>query len=406
MTDGRARKRKACCAWWLPIVLMVPLFFVVAGLSKGAIESGLAARARAALGRDGVSGVAVSASNWGDLRLSGPAAQRTGALAAVAAMGHRRDANHVWFTEAAGAPAPAATTTIAAPAAPATTTTVPATTTTVPATTVPPSTTTVRATTTTAAATTTTVPLASVDVTAAIAGTGVTLTGFVASDTERATVVSAAVAAFGPAHVVDQLVVRAGSPAVGIDAAVGRLAAVVTGFGARVETGRVRLVDTVLTVDGTAFTAQGATEANAAVASAASGGVTASGTVAAPAAPDRATLAARLKDLLGRSGINFASGSADITPESEAVLVTAAQSILAVPGAAVRIDGHTDNQGSAASNRTLSEQRAEAVRQNLIAKGVPAAQLTTQGFGPDQPIADNATDAGRAANRRIEFTVL
>ena len=403
--DG-ARKRKACCAWWLPIVLMIPLFFVVAGLSKGSIESGLAGRARAALTRDGVSGVTVSASNWGDLRLTGPGAQRAAALAAVATMGHRHDANHVRFDEAAATTAAAATTvapTTLAPTTVAPTTVAPATT--APATTTP-ATTAAAPTTTTVSATTTTVKPASADVTAAIAGTGVTLTGFVASDAERATIVNAAAAAFGPTKVVDQLAVRAGTPAAGIDAAVGRLAGVVTSFGARVESGQARLVDTVLTVTGTAFTAQAATEANAAVAGAATGGVTASGTVAAPAAPDQTTLSARLKDLLGRSGINFASGSAEITPESESVLVTAAQSILSVPGVNIRIDGHTDDQGSAASNRTLSEQRANAVRQDLIAKGVPAAQLTTQGFGPDQPIADNGTDAGRAANRRIEFTVL
>ena len=131
-----------------------------------------------------------------------------------------------------------------------------------------------------------------------------------------------------------------------------------------------------------------------------------SGTVAAPAAPDQATLQTRLTDLLGRSGINFDPDSTVITDESEAILVTAAQSILAVPGVPIEIGGHTDSQGSAAANRTLSEARANAVLQNLVAKGVPAAQLTAVGFGPDRPIADNGTPEGRAVNRRIEFTVL
>lgn len=403
-----ATRRRRCRCWWLPILFMVPLFFAVAGLSKGPIERGLAARARAALARDGVEGVRVRASNWGDLHLSGPAALRTQALAAVEGMGHRHDANRIVWADGA-APAPAATTTTAAPAttttaAAPTTTTVARTTTTAAATT----TTTAPATTTTLApAPTTTVAPAAVDVTAAVAARGVTLTGFVASEGERTVLVNAAVAAFGPANVVDQLQVRASAQTGVVDGAVTRLAAVIGAFGPRVQTGQARLVNTALTVSGTAFTSQAAAEANEAVGLAeVAGGVTADGTIAAPAAPSQATLQARLTDLLGRSGINFAPDSSVITPESEAILETAAESILAVPGVPIEIGGHTDSQGSAAANRTLSESRANAVLQNLVAKGVPAAQLTAVGFGPDRPVADNGTPEGRAANRRIEFTVL
>ncbi len=406
-----ATRRRSCWCWWLPILFMVPLFFVVAGLSKGSIEHGLAARARAALGRDGIDGVGVRASNWGDLHLSGPTSKRSAALDAVAQMGHRHDANKIIWADAAET-APAATTTTTT-AAPATTTTAPATTTTAaPATTTTTraatTTTAAAATTTIAATTTTTAPApAGVDVAAAIAAKGVTLTGFVANDAERATIVNAAVAAFGPANVVDQLQLRAAAPAGAFDAAVGRLASVLTAFGPTVQSGQARLVNTTLTVSGTAFTTQAAAEANDAVGAAErAGGVTVSGTVAAPAAPSQATLQARLADLLGRTGINFAPDSAVITPESEAILVTAAQSILAVPGVPIEIGGHTDSQGSAAANRTLSDARANAVLQNLVAKGVPAAQLTAVGFGPDRPIADNGTPEGRATNRRIEFTVL
>ena len=69
----------------------------------------------------------------------------------------------------------------------------------------------------------------------------------------------------------------------------------------------------------------------------------------------------------------------------------------------VRIDGHTDPVGRGTFNRTLSEARAAAVRDALIARGVPAEKLRTRGFAARRPIADNHTESGRARNRRIEF---
>ena len=71
----------------------------------------------------------------------------------------------------------------------------------------------------------------------------------------------------------------------------------------------------------------------------------------------------------------------------------------------VTIVGHTDNLGPREVNQELSFQRAESVRDELIRRGVDAATLTIAGFGPDQPIADNATEEGRQQNRRIEFVI-
>lgn len=68
--------------------------------------------------------------------------------------------------------------------------------------------------------------------------------------------------------------------------------------------------------------------------------------------------------------------------------------------------GHTDNQGNAETNQALSEQRARSVVAALVAKGVPADQLTARGFGSNRSLGDNTTEAGRAANRRISYTVL
>jgi OOP family OmpA-OmpF porin len=71
----------------------------------------------------------------------------------------------------------------------------------------------------------------------------------------------------------------------------------------------------------------------------------------------------------------------------------------------VTIIGHTDNSGNRATNISLSQARADAVKGYLVAKGIASQQLTTTGVGPDQPIASNDTADGRARNRRIEFRV-
>jgi OOP family OmpA-OmpF porin len=67
------------------------------------------------------------------------------------------------------------------------------------------------------------------------------------------------------------------------------------------------------------------------------------------------------------------------------------------------IDGHTDNSGAAPHNLQLSQQRADAVKTQLITMGVDSARLTTKGLGDTKPISDNATQEGKANNRRVEF---
>ena len=72
----------------------------------------------------------------------------------------------------------------------------------------------------------------------------------------------------------------------------------------------------------------------------------------------------------------------------------------------IQVEGHTDSTGSPDFNRTLSQARAESVVKYLTGKGVKAARFTAKGFGPDRPVADNSTDAGRDANRRVEFNIV
>ena len=74
------------------------------------------------------------------------------------------------------------------------------------------------------------------------------------------------------------------------------------------------------------------------------------------------------------------------------------------PNLKVEIDGHTDNTGTAAYNMTLSEKRAEAIKDFFVSRGIDPQRLTTHGNGFSKPAASNDTKAGRAKNRRVELT--
>ncbi|MBP6729997.1 MAG: OmpA family protein, partial [Microthrixaceae bacterium] len=102
--------------------------------------------------------------------------------------------------------------------------------------------------------------------------------------------------------------------------------------------------------------------------------------------------------------VEFDTGSAALNPQWEATVNEVAQ-LLVGNTAKLQVAGHTDDVGDAAKNQALSEQRANTIRDALVARGVAADRLTTAGFGPTRPIADNATDEGRQRNRRIEFVV-
>jgi OOP family OmpA-OmpF porin len=102
-------------------------------------------------------------------------------------------------------------------------------------------------------------------------------------------------------------------------------------------------------------------------------------------------------------GITFDIGKASIQPQSMGVLNDVAKFLKGNPNINMEIDGHTDNSGAAATNMTLSQQRANAVEAQLITMGVDAGRLTTKGFGATVPMASNDTPEGKANNRRVEF---
>jgi outer membrane protein OmpA-like peptidoglycan-associated protein len=103
--------------------------------------------------------------------------------------------------------------------------------------------------------------------------------------------------------------------------------------------------------------------------------------------------------------INFEVNSATILPTSHEELAKIVK-ILQEKNARIRIEGHTDSQGTAPFNQTLSVQRALAIRQYLVQKGIDPDTLVVAGYGSSKPVASNATEKGRALNRRVEFIVI
>jgi OmpA-OmpF porin, OOP family len=103
--------------------------------------------------------------------------------------------------------------------------------------------------------------------------------------------------------------------------------------------------------------------------------------------------------------VSFELGKSYITSESFAELNKLAQYLFRHPALVIRINGHSDNQGSKRKNQRLSEERARAVFEYLINKGVQN-KMYYKGYGDTVPIADNATDEGQARNRRVEFEIL
>jgi outer membrane protein OmpA-like peptidoglycan-associated protein len=106
------------------------------------------------------------------------------------------------------------------------------------------------------------------------------------------------------------------------------------------------------------------------------------------------------------NNIFFATGKTTLKAESFPELDRVVQFLKENENIKVEIAGHTDNVGKAASNQQLSLGRAKSVSTYIVKKGVPQSQITFKGYGMTKPVAENKTAAGKATNRRVEFTIL
>ena len=113
----------------------------------------------------------------------------------------------------------------------------------------------------------------------------------------------------------------------------------------------------------------------------------------------------KLPKIISLEGVRFATGSDKLIGNSTGILDSVAKRLIEYNRVKIEVSGHTDSQGTDAINQTLSYKRAQAVKSYLIKKGIPAASLTAKGYGESQPVADNDTPQGRAANRRVDLNL-
>ena len=118
--------------------------------------------------------------------------------------------------------------------------------------------------------------------------------------------------------------------------------------------------------------------------------------------------ASSMFEALNRDGhialyINFDTGKSIIRDESKPVIDQIVQMMKSNPDLKIGVEGHTDNVGTPASNKTLSEARAKSVVTAIAGQGISVDRLIPSGYGQDKPIADNNTEEGRAQNRRVEL---
>ena len=124
------------------------------------------------------------------------------------------------------------------------------------------------------------------------------------------------------------------------------------------------------------------------------------------ALPSPEECAQDVTDVLARQKIAFTPSSAEIDGSASAVMTALADVLKDCPGIKLEIAGHTDSQGSEGGNLALSQARAEAVLLALQGRQIDVSGMVAKGYGEAVPLADNATDTGREANRRIEFTLI
>lgn len=256
----------------------------------------------------------------------------------------------------------------------------------------------------------------------------VTLRGFVPSDEVKRTLAAAAAQRFAGDRIVDETVIAPGAPAGFANAA---------GLGldllGRLNIGQANIRDTGFRIEGTAPSQAVKANVDNAVNPGLPAGFLGASSILAPApppppppapapppapvvvtpAPPSAPPApppldqciAILAEAQRTGTLNFRTARAEILPGSETRLQAVVDALRRCPNARVRVEGHTDSDGSDEYNLNLSRARAETVAQWLVRAGIDGGRLSSAGFGESRPIASNDTPQGKALNRRIEFVI-
>ncbi|MDP3527631.1 MAG: OmpA family protein [Hoeflea sp.] len=231
------------------------------------------------------------------------------------------------------------------------------------------------------------------------------LTGGLSGEAFRARLLESAGLKFGHLEIEDTQEVAAGAPEGFEAAALAALQAL-----SRLDDGRARIAGRTVHVQGSALSAAAAQDVARLLSQGLPERFSAEPEIEVAAVPDGVLAAeacqAELDRLAGQNTVLFETGAASIRDHSYGFLDRIAFAARQCGQARLEISGHTDSDGSEADNLALSQRRAEAVLDFMIAAGVPAERMDATGYGESRPVASNDTDAGKAANRRIEFRVL
>ena len=235
-------------------------------------------------------------------------------------------------------------------------------------------------------------------------GGSVVVGGHVPDESSREAIFAAVQRKFGTASVDGDLAYASGAPEGFVDAASAALQAL-----SRVAGGRVEMADAELSVDGFVYQAAAVGDIEADIAEALPDGFAVAASALASRQGAQPVTAERCSELLqtvlATGRIDFDGQEPDILADSFGLLDRVSATMARCPSVAIEVGAHTDSDGSASSNRDRTEARAEAIVDYLVDAGIRRERLAAVGHGEDNPIADNSTDAGKAANRRIEFSV-
>jgi outer membrane protein OmpA-like peptidoglycan-associated protein len=232
---------------------------------------------------------------------------------------------------------------------------------------------------------------------------GVVLTGFAPTESDKAGLVEVAGTLFGGAKVVDRIAFGSGAPPDFVAAASAAMDAA-----ARLAGGKAEMVNTRVRVSGEAFFQRAMNEVQVAARDGMPEGYTLelaimTRQVGQPLDPTQCR--DRLQADLKTGRIEFEGSNATLAEASLGLLDHVAGTLLRCGDIGIEVAAHADSDGSESKNRDLTQARADTVVDYLVDAGVKREQLTAVGYGEDNPVADNATEEGKRANRRIEFLV-
>ena len=234
---------------------------------------------------------------------------------------------------------------------------------------------------------------------------GLTLTGYIPSETVRARVLEIARLKFGALPVIDHQTIAAGAPDGFEEAALVSLQAL-----SRLDRAEAGILDTTVFVRGAAFDEGASRDVTRLLSEQLPHGFSADPGIGLVPATEAVLPAsdcqAELNRLAASNSVLFETGEARIQDHSFGFLDRIAFVARQCGQARLEISGHTDSDGAEAANLALSEQRARSVLDFMTAAGVPADRMVAVGYGESRPVESNDTDAGKAKNRRIEFRVL